>query len=325
MSSTSDLASPSGHWRLLDPRRRAMLADMGVAVPWPGPVVPESATEVQRPRLARPAFAAPAPSPQASAPVMAPAPMAAPVVARAVPAPVSAPLERAERMEGQPVLVGEVVGGVAALDWRALESAAASCGACSLCATRQRVAFGAGPVPVPVAQAQWLVVGDAPGEHDDASGDSFSGPAGQVLDSVLRAASLSRSGQGVYAGRALAGAYLTHLIKCRPPGNRPPEADEVSRCLPYLERQIALLQPRIIVVVGRLTAQALLAPTVPDVQTRPLGQLRGVVHRYRGIPVIVSYPPSYLLRNPAEKAKAWVDWCLALETFDAVAPSLRTD
>jgi DNA polymerase len=127
------------------------------------------------------------------------------------------------------------------------------------------------------------------------------------------------------AGRALAGAYLTHLIKCRPPGNRAPEADEVSRCLPYLERQIALLQPRVIVVLGRLAAQALLAPTVPDVQTRPLGQLRGVVHRYRGIPVVVSLPPSYLLRNPAEKAKAWADWCLALEAFDTNPSPIRSD
>jgi uracil-DNA glycosylase len=321
MSATTDSAPPSDGWRLLDPRRRAMLAEMGVAVPWPQPVV-------RLPPLVAERGVLPRRSPDAEparVPVVAPVvlPVASPVIESA-PAGVAA--DRVVLPFVPATSAGAVQPGatsrLALMDWAALETAAVSCGDCSLCATRQQVAFAGAPAAAPSVQAaQWLVVGDAPGEHDDASGACFSGPAGQVLDSVLRAVSLSRSGQGMSAGRALAGVYLTHLVKCRPPGNRQPEVHEVHQCSPYLERQIELLQPRVIVVVGRLAAQALLLPTLPDVQTRPLGQLRGTVHRYRGIPVIVSYPPSYLLRNLAEKAKAWADWCLALDAFDAAGTS----
>ena len=195
-----------------------------------------------------------------------------------------------------------------ALDWTGLQAAVADCEACGLCRTRRNTVFGVGD-----RQARWLVVGEAPGEHEDLQGEPFVGTAGQLLDNMLRALGLSRTATGEQA------AYIANVLKCRPPSNRNPQPDEVLQCEPYLRRQVALLRPRIILALGRFAAQSLLQGSVPDVAQMPLGKLRGQVHRYEGVPVIVSYHPAYLLRTPQDKAKAWADLCLARATEQSVS------
>jgi uracil-DNA glycosylase len=190
------------------------------------------------------------------------------------------------------------------MDWNALQAAVADCRACGLCNRRTQTVFGTGD-----RQARWMVVGEAPGEHEDLQGEPFVGQAGQLLDNMLRAVGLSRSVQGTQDG--LSGVYITNTLKCRPPANRNPEPVELQACAPYLQRQIALLQPRIILAMGRFAVQALLGIT------EPLGKLRGRVHHHQGVPVVVTYHPAYLLRNPADKAKAWEDLCLALQSAQA--------
>jgi DNA polymerase len=153
-------------------------------------------------------------------------------------------------------------------------------------------------------QADWMVVGEAPGEQEDLRGEPFVGPAGQLLDAMLRAVGLSRQ---VDAGAG--GVYIANVLKCRPPGNRNPQPEEVAQCQPFLERQVALVQPKIILAMGRFAVQSLLQ------SQEPIGRLRGQVHRWQGVPVIVTYHPAYLLRNLPDKAKAWADLCLALEVM----------
>ena len=185
--------------------------------------------------------------------------------------------------------------GLEALDWPALEATVAACQACGLCATRSQTVFGVGD-----PTASWMVVGEAPGEQEDLRGEPFVGPAGQLLDNMLRAVGLARTGTGEQ------GVYIANVLKCRPPSNRNPQPDEVARCEPYLRRQVALVRPRIILAMGRFAVQSLL-------QTQePIGRLRGRVHHYQGVSVVVTYHPAYLLRNLPDKAKAWADLVLAL-------------
>lgn len=188
----------------------------------------------------------------------------------------------------------------AALDWPALRAAVAECRACSLHETRRRTVFGVGAV-----RAHWMVVGEAPGEQEDRRGEPFVGAAGQLLDRMLAALGLGRGEDGDDAARQV---YIANTLKCRPPGNRNPAADELARCEPFLRRQIALVQPRIIVAMGRFAVQSLLRTD------EPIGRLRGRVHAFQGVPLVVSYHPAYLLRNPADKARAWADLCLAADT-----------
>ena len=209
------------------------------------------------------------------------------------------------------------------MDWPALQTAVAQCQACGLCETRRQTVFGAG-----ARQARWMVVGEAPGEQEDRQGQPFVGPAGKLLDAMLAAMGLSRhaddaidalekragqagqAGQGGQAGGPPAeGVYIANVLKCRPPGNRNPQPDEVARCEPYLRRQVALVQPQVILAMGRFAVQSLLQTS------EPIGRLRGRVHQYAGVPVIVTYHPSYLLRNPPDKARAWQDLCLALQVM----------
>ena len=202
--------------------------------------------------------------------------------------------------------------GIDLMDWSALHTTVSSCQACTLCSTRNNTVFGVG-APASEGQApqvDWLIVGEAPGENEDLQGEPFVGQAGQLLDNILSAMGLSRQGEGQGAG-----VYITNVLKCRPPGNRNPKPDEVAQCLPYLERQVALLQPKIILAMGRFAVQALLRDSVPDVETIPLGKLRGQVHSYQGVPVVVTYHPAYVLRNLPEKAKVWADVCLAMATL----------
>jgi DNA polymerase len=187
------------------------------------------------------------------------------------------------------------------MDWPALQAAVAGCEACGLCRSRKNTVFGTGDT-----QADWMIVGEAPGENEDLQGEPFVGVAGQLLDNMLRAIGRSRTGSGAQA------AYIANVLKCRPPANRNPLPEEVVQCEPYLARQVALVRPKIILAMGRFAVQSLLQ------SNEPIGKLRGQVHRYQGVPVIVTYHPAYLLRTPADKAKAWADLCLAMETVATV-------
>ncbi len=204
------------------------------------------------------------------------------------------------------------------MDWPQLEAAVASCQACGLCAGRTNTVFGVGS-----HQAEWMVVGEAPGENEDRQGQPFVGQAGKLLDNMLAAINLSRqAGDPADAlteplapkqGKARKGVYIANVLKCRPPGNRNPQPEEIAQCEPYLRRQVALIRPKIILAMGRFAVQSLLQTS------EPIGRLRGRVHHYEGVPVIVTYHPAYLLRALPEKAKAWDDLCLALDVAGGAA------
>ena len=186
------------------------------------------------------------------------------------------------------------------LDWPTLRQAVQGCQACGLSAGRTQTVFGVGH-----EQAHWMLVGEAPGEQEDRQGEPFVGRAGQLLDRMLHAVGLTRSEAGPEQQ-----VYIANVIKCRPPANRNPQPAEVAQCAPYLARQLALVQPRIVLAMGRFAAQTLLKTDAP------IGRLRGQVHRLdSGVPVIVTYHPAYLLRNPADKALVWDDLCLAREVM----------
>ena len=194
------------------------------------------------------------------------------------------------------------------LDWPALRQAVAGCRACGLCESRRQTVFGVGH-----PQAHWMVVGEAPGEQEDLRGEPFVGPAGRLLDQMLRAIGVTRRESAAEGEPALSPsqqAYIANTLKCRPPGNRNPDPAELARCEPFLVRQIQLVQPRLILAMGRFAVQALLRTQ------EPIGRLRGRVHRYQGVPLIVTYHPAYLLRNLPDKAKAWDDLCLAMQTME---------
>jgi uracil-DNA glycosylase len=178
------------------------------------------------------------------------------------------------------------------MQWDELRQVVAQCTACPLCRGRRNTVFGVGD-----PRADWLIVGEAPGENEDLQGEPFVGQAGKLLDNMLKALHLTRHKQ----------VYIANVLKCRPPANRNPLPEEVAQCEPFLRRQIVLLQPRIIVAMGRFAVQTLLR------SNDPIGKLRGRIHRYQETPVVVTYHPAYLLRNPADKARAWDDLCLALE------------
>lgn len=271
----------------LDARQRAMLAEMGIRLFDPLPVAAaEPAPARQAPPQRHEASRARAAVATPDAVTVSPEPEPEPAPA---PAPVPAPVH----------LVAPA-GAIDQMDWDTLGEAIAACQACSLGQTRRNAVAGIGD-----RQAAWLVVGEAPGEQEDLQGEPFAGQAGKLLDNMLRAVGASRE----------QGAFLTNALKCRPPGNRHPAPDELAQCEAILRRQVALLRPRVILAMGRLPIQALLA------STEPLGRLRGRVHDYQGVPVVVTYPPAYLLRNPADKAKAWADLCLALQVVEAAVPS----
>src|SRR5450759_2016246 len=184
---------------------------------------------------------------------------------------------------------------IANLDWPQLKEVVRDCTACRLRAGCTQTVFGVGD-----EKADWLFVGEGPGADEDAQGEPFVGEAGKLLDNMLAAIKLKR-GKNV---------YIANIVKCRPPNNRNPEADEIAQCLPYLQRQIALIQPKLIVALGKTAATALLQMG----KDATIASLRGTLHDYHGIPLIVTYHPAYLLRSPAEKAKAWQDLCFAVQT-----------
>jgi DNA polymerase len=177
-------------------------------------------------------------------------------------------------------------------NWPELKQQVHDCTSCKLRAGCTQTVFGVGD-----EQAEWLFVGEGPGADEDARGEPFVGQAGKLLDSMLASIKLKRGNN----------VYIANIVKCRPPNNRTPEADEVATCLPYLQQQIALIKPKLIVALGKTAATSLLG------RDATLGSLRGTLHDYHGIPLIVTFHPAYLLRSPAEKAKAWQDLCFAVQ------------
>lgn len=180
------------------------------------------------------------------------------------------------------------------MDWAALKACVAACSACPLHEKRNKTVFGVGD-----ENADWLFVGEGPGADEDAQGEPFVGQAGKLLDNMLAAIKLKR-GENV---------YIANVVKCRAPGNRNPEPEEALACEPHLHRQIELIRPKLIVALGRVAAVNLLA------REASIASLRGRLHQYRGIPLIITYHPAYLLRNLPDKAKAWVDLCFAVDTM----------
>ena len=261
----------------LDSRQRAMLQEMGVSVWMPASVM-----------------AAPAAAPVAAPSVSTTAPVAAPLPAAAM---------RADLTHA---------------DWVALGDAAQTCQACGLCAGRSHSTLlapdhAAGP-------CDWLVLGDPPDEDEDASASPFAGSDGVLLDNMLRALGVQRINGAMAAGAtalpsaAAHRAYVTNVVKCRPAHGQIPQAAELLQCAAFLRREIALVQPRVIVAMGRF-AQQLLLLDQPALAQQPLGKLRGTVHHYHGIAVVLTYHPKTLMRTSADKAKAWADWCLAVDAM----------
>ena len=189
------------------------------------------------------------------------------------------------------------------MGWPALREAVAACRACSLCEGRTQTVFGVGHT-----QAHWMVVGEGPGENEDLRGEPFVGASGQLLDRMLAALQLTRRDDGPEPPAKR--VYIANAVKCRPPRNRNPTAEELALCEPFLLRQVALLQPRIILAMGRFAVQSLLR------SNEPIGRLRGRVHQFQGVPLIVTYHPAYLLRSLGEKARAWDDLCLAADVAE---------
>ncbi|PLX72655.1 MAG: hypothetical protein C0607_16010 [Azoarcus sp.] len=179
---------------------------------------------------------------------------------------------------------------IAGLDWAGLEDEIRACRACRLCEKRRQAVPGVGD-----RKASWMLVGEGPGADEDRLGEPFVGQAGKLLDNMLAALGLTRAHQ----------VFIANAVKCRPPHNRTPEADEIAACLPFLQRQIELVQPRLLIALGRPGAQALLDTAVS------IGAARGKRFERQGVPVVVTYHPAYLLRNPQDKGKAWEDLCFA--------------
>jgi DNA polymerase len=256
-------------------RRDSMLREMGIAPLWRDRAAPPPQQQ-----------AAPAAAPDTRAPVEAAPPPAPP---RVEPAPVR-PVTPAVTPVVTPVTAPAAGVSVEGLGWDELEQRIRACQACKLSERRTQAVPGVGD-----READWLFVGEGPGAEEDARGEPFVGQAGKLLDAMLAALGLAR-GQNV---------YIANAVKCRPPGNRTPEADEIATCHPYLDRQIELIRPRIIVALGRPAAQTLLGGEIK------IASARGRLFERKGVPVVVTYHPAYLLRNPQDKARAWEDLCFA--------------
>ncbi len=185
------------------------------------------------------------------------------------------------------------------MEWAQIKEAVPACRACALHTTRTRTVFGIGD-----ENANWMFIGEGPGADEDALGEPFVGQAGRLLDNMLTALELGRH----------VNVYIANVVKCRPPGNRNPQPEEAQACEPFLQRQIDLIKPRLIVALGRVAALNLLG------REASIASLRGQVLDYKGTPLIVTYHPAYLLRSLTDKAKAWEDLCFALKTMQAAAP-----
>ena len=295
-------------------RQQAMLREMGLRLWLPA----EPASELAAAPTAEPSMSMPAagPAPDTSlaaaraaagtaSPAAAVAELAAEPAAKpaAKPAALKAPAlaSPVARLPPQPPGAGSTGSAAAAMDWPALRDAVAGCQACGLCAGRQQTVFGVGHL-----HARLMVIGEAPGAQEDQGGEPFVGAAGHLLNRMLAALGLGR--EPALAERQV---FITNALKCRPPRHRKPSAADFAACQPFLLRQVALVQPRVILALGHVAAQALLGSDAP------LGRLRGQVHRWQGVPLVVSYDPAYLLRQGADKARAWDDLCLTAQLLEA--------
>lgn len=196
---------------------------------------------------------------------------------------------------------------IATMDWDKLKDAVTNCQRCDLCRARKQTAFGVGDV-----KAKWLFIGEGPGRNEDIQGEPFVGPAGKLLDNMLAAIGLRRGDN----------AYIANIVKCRPADekgkDRPPSPQEIASCMPYLQRQVALIQPTVLVALGKTAAVSLLGLE----PTTPVSSLRGKIHHYQGLPLIVTYHPAYLLRQLGDKGKTWSDLCLAMSTYTHASRSV---
>lgn len=275
----------------LDDRQRAMLQEMHVPVWLPHGAKREAAIDV-------------APVAEVSPPAVAARPAAR--AAQQAPALVPGTRPVVQAQEQTPVGDTPTLDG---LGWPALREAAAACQACGLCAGRRNTTLA----PLAAQQADWLIVGDPPDEDEDRNGQPFAEQAGVLLDNMLKAAGARRA-KG--PGGEPPSAYVTNAVKCRSPQGRNPQPAELAQCAHYLQREITLVQPKVIVAMGRFAIQSLLAEQ-PELATQPLGKLRGTVYHYRGVPVVATYHPKVLLRASADKAKAWADLNLAMDVVGA--------
>ncbi|WP_420799493.1 uracil-DNA glycosylase [Noviherbaspirillum sedimenti] len=308
----------------MDPRRARFLQEIGVGPLWrlrerqPADLAPATAAAAVAAPVSLPVaaeIAAQVAAPFADAAAARPTPAFAAVVpaTAAIPTAPAAPSSRSDSpaawdeavpdwvLEDAPDVLSASPAdeGIDRMDWESLQSTVAACTKCRLCEGRTRTVFGSGD-----RQAKWLFVGEGPGYNEDLQGEPFVGPAGKLLDNMLAAMGLRRGDN----------AYIANAVKCRPTGengrDRPPTPAEIAACLPHLERQIALIQPSVIVALGKSAALALLQAAADT----PVAKLRGQVHRHAGVPLVVTYHPAYLLRAPEEKGKAWRDLCLAMAT-----------
>ncbi len=280
----------------LDTRQRAMLQEMGITI-WQPETVVEAAEDIHfvaetpqnKPHNAINKIAVEAINTPATAINLPPR-----VLSERIPAnlPLKPPTQPVPALQPMPA-------GLQEMDWSTLQQTAQSCQACQLCKGRKGIVFGEQALNVP---ADWLIVGDPPTESDEAAGAAFTGDEGVLMGNMLKAMGLS-----------VAQVTLTPSVKCRSEGQST-GAQELAQCEAYLRRQVALTRPKMILAMGRYAAQALLANTVSN-PVPPLGQLRGTVYKYEGIPVVVTYSPANLLRNSADKAKAWADVCFAKATL----------
>ncbi|MDR2032477.1 MAG: uracil-DNA glycosylase [Azoarcus sp.] len=277
----------------MKPRRAAILREMGLAPLWRL----RAAREEDAPAGEENAPVGNVPTPPPVKDARRPVPDAR-VAGRA--AAVAAPVPEAppSGLALQPA-VGERLQRIAVLDWPELEESIRACRACVLCERRTQAVPGVGD-----REARWMFVGEGPGSEEDRRGEPFVGQAGRLLDNMLAALGLER-GEDV---------YIANAVKCRPPHNRTPEAAEIGACLPFLDRQIALVQPRLLVALGRPAAQALLGREIS------IAAARGKRFERGGVAVAVTYHPAYLLRNPQDKGKAWEDLCFARALMSAACP-----
>lgn len=308
----------------LDDRQRAMLHEMGVHVWLPKTLVPiEADLQVAIKNVAvksqpisvngqngiknyPPTRAETTPAPE---PVTAQASIARTPVDVKKPAMTAVPV-------ASPTSVTPMRHNIADMDWVALKEAVSHCQACAMCFGRRAPVLVAPQEPIP---CDWMVVGDPPDEAQERVGLPFVDDAGKLLDNMLRAVGVTRC-SGNWPDQACQRAYLTHVLKCRPALMRAPDVAELSTCAQYLRREIALTQPKVILAMGRFAMQVLLSETPPECAKLPLGKLRGQVWRFADVPVVVTYPPHYLLRSGSDKAKAWADLCLAMDVVQGNWP-----
>jgi len=282
----------------LDPRQRAMLAEMGVRVWQPVPAAIAPAPVVAQVEVSSVSHKTETVKLVVNRPDMR-TPAVVPASVSASPATTAMPLPA----------------GLAHMDWQQLKSAAATCRACELGENRNHSVFADGAPASDNRPTDLLIIGDAPGDAEDASGTPFGGAEGVLLDAMLKAMGLSRPGNTPGTQRVV----LVNALKCRGSSQRHPSTHEISQCHSYLSRQIELTRPRVILALGRLAAQAVMHGSGSDAAHAPLGKLRGHAHQLHGCTVIVSYHPAYLLRTPSDKAKAWADLCQVMHLLKVAA------